>query len=236
MIGMTEESAPGRRDSNDSLKLDRDTASVSCPRHRRGRPSSGEESSTYNDILSAARYEFSRQGFDKVTLRAIARRAGCDPKLIHYYFGGKDELFTKAAQQIIGDSHLLDFLIKQDARRRSAAERSLGASLIKALLNFMESTELGEAYLSLVRNAGQDDHVRALMIGMVRGELQSGRLKAIKTDKIEKRMVLVGSQMLGLIMVRDIFRVEPLASMPVGTVARIIGPTIDRYLYADLSL
>lgn len=233
---MTKESVRNGDKSRSSLKSDGAAEHASSSHHRRGRPSSGEESSTYDDILSAARYEFSRQGFDKVTLRAIARRAGCDPKLIHYYFGGKDELFTKAAQQIIGDSHLLDFFIDQDARRRSATDRSLGTSLIKALLNFMESTELGEAYLSLVRNAGQDDHVRNLMIDMVRGELQGDRLKVIKTDKIGKRMVLVGSQMLGLIMIRDIFRVEPLASMPVSTVARIIGPTIDRYLYADLSL
>ena len=47
-------------------------------------------------------------------------------------------------------------------------------------------------------------------------------------------MVLVGSQMLGLIMGRDVFRVEPLASMSPGALARIIGPTLDRYLYADL--
>lgn len=208
--------------------------SATSLRHRRGRPAGKKASTAYDGILSAARYEFSRQGFDKVTLRAIARRAGCDPKLIHYYFGGKDELFTKAAQQIIGDSHLLDLFIQQDAKRASSVDGSLGVTLMRAFLKFMETTEPGEVYLSLVRNAGRDDHARDLMVALVRGELTSDRLKAIKTDRIEKRMVLVGSQMLGLIMARDVFRVEPLASMSSAAVARIIGPTLDRYLYADL--
>lgn len=220
-----------RKEASESHEVE---VSATSLRHRRGRPGGKRASTTYDDILSAARYEFSRQGFDKVTLRAIARRAGCDPKLIHYYFGGKDELFTKAAQQIIGDSHLLDLFIQQDAKRASSVDGSLGVTLIRAFLKFMETTEPGEAYLSLVRNAGRDDHARDLMVALVRGELTSDRLKAIKTDRIEKRMVLVGSQMLGLIMARDVFRVEPLASMSSGALARIIGPTLDRYLYADL--
>lgn len=233
---MTEESIQGGQILEGAGKPDGDARPASTPRHRRGRPPGGEESSTYEDILSAARYEFSRNGYDKVTMRAIARRAGCDPKLIHYYFGGKDELFTKVAQSIIGNSHLIDFFIDQDAKRGMKAGRSLGTMLLRAFLTFMETTELGEAYLALIRNAGQNEHVRDLMIALVQGELNGDQLKAIRTDKVEKRMVLVGSQLLGLIMVRDVFRVEPLASMPVATVARTIGPTLDRYLYEKLPI
>lgn len=44
-------------------------------------------------ILDAAEAEFSAHGFDGVTLRAIAKRAGVDLALPNYYFGPKQQLF-----------------------------------------------------------------------------------------------------------------------------------------------
>jgi AcrR family transcriptional regulator len=45
-------------------------------------------------ILDAAEAEFSAHGFDGVTLRTIAKRAGVDVALPHYYFDSKDNLFV----------------------------------------------------------------------------------------------------------------------------------------------
>jgi len=45
-------------------------------------------------ILDAAEAEFSAHGFDGVTLRTIANRAGVDVALPHYYFGSKEKLFV----------------------------------------------------------------------------------------------------------------------------------------------
>jgi len=45
-------------------------------------------------ILDAAEAEFSAHGFDGVTLRMIAGRAGVDVALTHYYFKSKDQLFV----------------------------------------------------------------------------------------------------------------------------------------------
>ena len=44
-------------------------------------------------ILDAAEAEFSAHGYDGVTLRAIAKRAGVDLALPNYYFGPKQSLF-----------------------------------------------------------------------------------------------------------------------------------------------
>lgn len=44
-------------------------------------------------ILDAAQEVFSRQGLEGATLRAIARRAGCDPALIYYHYANKEALF-----------------------------------------------------------------------------------------------------------------------------------------------
>lgn len=44
-------------------------------------------------ILDAAQEVFSRSGLEGGSLRAIARRAGCDPALIYYHFANKEALF-----------------------------------------------------------------------------------------------------------------------------------------------
>jgi AcrR family transcriptional regulator len=44
-------------------------------------------------ILDAAEEQFAKHGYDGVTLRAIARRAGVDLALPNYYFGPKRDLF-----------------------------------------------------------------------------------------------------------------------------------------------
>ena len=46
-------------------------------------------------ILDAAEEQFAKHGYDGVTLRAIARRAGVDLALPNYYFGPKRDLFGK---------------------------------------------------------------------------------------------------------------------------------------------
>lgn len=47
-------------------------------------------------ILDAARVTFAANGFEKATIRAVARRAGCDPALVMQHFGSKTALFREA--------------------------------------------------------------------------------------------------------------------------------------------
>ena len=63
---------------------------------RRGRPPKAKGSGaadTRESILDAAEDLFSKHGFYGVTVREVAREAGVDTALVHYYFGSKRELF-----------------------------------------------------------------------------------------------------------------------------------------------
>ena len=64
---------------------------------RRGRPPKstrqGAASDTREAILDAAEDLFSKHGFYGVTIREVAREAGVDTALVHYYFGAKRDLF-----------------------------------------------------------------------------------------------------------------------------------------------
>jgi len=54
--------------------------------------------------------------------------------------------------------------------------------------------------------------------------------RALELDQPHLRASLVGSQLVGLAMLRYVVKVEPLASAPVARVATWIGPTLQRYL------
>ncbi len=47
-----------------------------------------------DQLLDAAQAVFAQDGLRAASLRAIARRAGCDPALIYYHFDSKEALFT----------------------------------------------------------------------------------------------------------------------------------------------
>lgn len=65
---------------------------------RRGRPSRVDHAmvarvDTKLALQDAAEQLFAQHGFDAVSVRAVASKAGVDPALLHYYFGTKRELF-----------------------------------------------------------------------------------------------------------------------------------------------
>ena len=61
---------------------------------RRGRPSKDQKAGeTREAILDGAEDLFSKHGFYGVTIREVAREAGVDTALVHYYFGAKRGLF-----------------------------------------------------------------------------------------------------------------------------------------------
>ena len=74
--GATEESAPEKATA------------------RRGRPpKASREGDTREVILDVSEDLFSKHGFYGVTIREVAREAGVDTALLHYYFGTKKGLF-----------------------------------------------------------------------------------------------------------------------------------------------
>ena len=61
---------------------------------RRGRPpKASRDSDTREVILDVSEDLFSKHGFYGVTIREVAREAGVDTALLHYYFGTKKGLF-----------------------------------------------------------------------------------------------------------------------------------------------
>src|SRR6266568_3615201 len=55
---------------------------------------SEEQQKTRERIITAASKVLAEKGYDATTLREISREAQAAPGLVHYYFGGKDQLIV----------------------------------------------------------------------------------------------------------------------------------------------
>ncbi len=79
-----------------------DAPPADAPAAKRGRPRKAQAAATGDtsaSILDAAEDLFSKHGFYGVTIREVAREAGVDTALVHYYFGSKRELFDAVFQR-----------------------------------------------------------------------------------------------------------------------------------------
>ena len=56
---------------------------------RPGRPRAGQSLDARQALINAARELFALEGFDGVSTKRLAERAGVNPAMIHYYFGDK---------------------------------------------------------------------------------------------------------------------------------------------------
>src|ERR1039458_5901609 len=63
------------------------------PPKRRRRSKAEQRAESLEQILDAAEYLFSKNGFYGVTLRDVALRVGIHTTLLHYYFKDKHHLF-----------------------------------------------------------------------------------------------------------------------------------------------
>jgi AcrR family transcriptional regulator len=59
---------------------------------------SEEQQKTRERIIAAASKVLAEKGYEATTLREISREAQAAPGLVHYYFGGKDQLLVEALQ------------------------------------------------------------------------------------------------------------------------------------------
>lgn len=185
----------------------------------------GDPEVTRRAILEAARATFTRAGYEKATIRAIAARAKVDPALVHHHFGTKEELFVAA--------HELPFSPAGVRAVLEGGQGTLGERVARLYLTaaFRE----GGPFESLVRAAMTNPTARS----MLRGFLEHGVLDTLApylgTPDARLRIMLAGSHLMGLFMARRVLGVDALREADLEHLVRVVGPTIDRYLTGELA-
>jgi AcrR family transcriptional regulator len=188
------------------------------------RPGSGD---TRGRILVAAREAFADHGFDGATVRDVASRAEVDPALVHHYFGSKQRLFVAAMEFPVDVTQVF-------ASLAAGPHDSLGERMVQTIVEIWDRPEVRQLLVGIARSATTDP-VAAVMFRQV---LVDGPLRAIsavvESPDADLRATLVGTQLIGLAMARYVAGLEPVASMDAASLARLVGPTVTRYLTADL--
>jgi TetR/AcrR family transcriptional regulator len=72
-------------------------------KHTKGRPAANE-GNVRERILNAAREVFTVYSFKDASTRMIAKQAGVEHPMIHYYFGSKENLFYAMAEAIYNET------------------------------------------------------------------------------------------------------------------------------------
>ncbi|HEY5169319.1 MAG TPA: TetR family transcriptional regulator [Thermoleophilia bacterium] len=185
------------------------------------------ESSTREGILEAARASFAEHGYDRATIRDIASRAEVDPALVIHYFGSKEALFTEALQLPVQPGEVL-------ARGMAAGPDQIGATVVRTFLEAWEPPETRVRLMAMLRSALTNDAAMGMIRDLLVREVFGPITEALGVPDAQLRATLVGSQLIGLSVMRYIGHIEPLASATVDELVAALGPTVQRYLTGDL--
>ncbi|MEB3981840.1 TetR family transcriptional regulator [Mycobacterium sp. 663a-19] len=200
-------------------------ATAHTRRRRPGRPAG--TSDTRDRILASARELFARNGIDRTSIRAVAAGAGVDSALVHHYFGTKQQLFAAAIKIPIDPMTVL-------VPMREVPIEELGFKLPAVLIPIWDS-ELGAGLIATLRSliAGADVNLaRSFLQEVVIAEVAPRVDNPPGTGIV--RTQFFASQLMGLVMVRYIVKIEPFASLPPEQIVATVGPNLQRYLTGEL--
>lgn len=174
-------------------------------------------------ILGAARDEFAQHGWAGTTIRAVARGADVDPALVYHYFGSKEALLDAAT------TPPQRWLQSVAATWTTPVDR-LGEALLRLMLGAWADEEIGPVLRAVLLTAAHDESTREKLRRVVEGSLMgASQVGADHTDRL-KRSGLISSQIMGLAMMRFVWKVEPVASMTDDEVITAIAPNLQRYI------
>lgn len=184
-------------------------------------------SRTRTAIIDAARSAFATAGYDSVSIRSIARRAGVDAALVHRFFGSKESLFMAAMSFPVKPSELVPALLAGGSDR-------LGERVVTAILTLNDAVGAGAPFATLLRAAASNEQAARMVREFLVAEVLGRVACAAAPDQPELRATLAGSQIMGLVAARYIVRIPHAASAEPAYLAACVGPTIQRYLTGPL--
>jgi AcrR family transcriptional regulator len=207
------------------------TRSESSPRQRPRRTGRRPgDSGTRDAILRSARKLFAERGYAGATIRGIAQDAGVDAALIHHFFDSKEGVFTAALDQAIHPEAMMADIVEPGTGLDGAGER-----LVRVFLALWEDEDKREPLLAMLRSAVTQEEAARLLREFIAEQLYGRIAAALGLDARDRdlRATLIGSQLIGMALLRYVIRIEPLASVPTETVVTWLGPTVQNYLTAD---
>ena len=179
-------------------------------------------------ILTAARDAFATAGWAGTTIRAVARGAAVDPALVYHYFGSKEGLLDAATEPP-------QRWLENVARTWTTPRAELGGALLRLMLATWADDEVGPVLRAVLQTAAHEESTREKLRRVVEGSLMGvSHLGADERDRL-LRSGLISSQIMGLAMMRYVWRIEPVASMTDDQIVAAVAPNLQRFIDGDIT-
>lgn len=179
---------------------------------------------TRGTIRDAAKALFSAEGYDRVSLRAIARAADVDPALVHHYYDSKAALFVEALLPVEID------LTEVVAHILAGDNDEVGLRAAKSFMATCDDPEVGEPFARLIRQ-GEDQHVQLrAVVEFTARELYAPVAEHFGHEDAALRGQLAAAATLGVFVSRSLLEMRPLSSTAVRTIVRTVGQALQHYL------
>jgi AcrR family transcriptional regulator len=181
---------------------------------RTGRPD------TRAAILEAARGAFLAHGYTAVTMRSVAAQAGVDAALVSYWFGSKRGLFAAALDLAVSPADVLDEALAGD-------DDGIAARVIGALVAAWDDAATGAPLRAVASAAASDPTVGRLVSEALERELLDRVAARLQGPDARERAAAFCTGTAGLVFLRYLLRMEPLASMPAERVVALLAPPLQ---------
>jgi len=191
---------------------------------RRGRPPRTEAADTRDRILAAAREEFSERGYEKTSVRGIAKAAGVDSALVHHYFGTKEQVFEVAISVAFAPASNAPEAVA-DGPLDGVGER-----LTRFIFGVWENPATRKPLLAVVRSAVNNEAAAAVFRRLVVAQVLGRVAAQLDVPDAELRAELAAAQLVGTAMLRYVIKVEPLASADPEQIIARVAPVVQGHL------
>ncbi|KAA0935745.1 TetR/AcrR family transcriptional regulator [Streptomyces apricus] len=205
------------------------TAEAASAPRRRGRPSrtdAADGPAARDRILAAAREEFAERGFEKTSVRGIAKAADVDAALVHHYFGTKEQVFEAAIEVAIGP------LLSAPGSVGEGPLDGVGERLARFFFGVWENPATRKALLAIIRSAMNNETAAGVFRRLISAQLLRRVALQLGSPDAELRAELAAAQLVGIAMLRYVIKVEPLASADPEQIIARVSPVIQSHLTA----
>ncbi|MFI6357996.1 TetR family transcriptional regulator [Streptomyces sp. NPDC050743] len=170
-------------------------------------------------ILEAAAQAFAERGYDRATVREIARRAGVTHGLVLRHFGSKEALFLAAVPGTREVVQLAD-----------ESGQSLSTRIAQSYVRRLEDSAGTDPFIALIRSAAIDDRAAGSLYRAMEDLTSTTYGRLLNADAVEHRLPFVAGLLIGVTFSRYVVKAGALAEMSRESFTEHLAQSLDALL------